>query len=236
MVEFRTLLILTNSLIFVAVGLTLLVRVKEAKGSLRLAKISVVVAALCSASAFMTETVEALNYENELLIKQLYVFEDLFAMLVLAFLASFALLATYNNPRRNLIIILFFLMALIPPLYLSLNYNLAIVMATGLPETYNFTAPPLTHILYAFVGIPLGLVPILAFARSYMNARKRGDKILGQRAGIMFSAVALNEAMYLIYVFGGYIVEIASLIIWIPVAFYLLFAVLRITSPVEPKA
>lgn len=239
MVALRTILILVNGLVFLAIGFTIMFRQKEARGSLRLAKISVTLTAFSTTGSFLTEFVSALSYasnpQNELLVKQLYVLVDFFAMLVLAFLASFAVFATYGGPRRNLIAVLFFAMALVPPIYLTFTYGLAVVSPSAEPEVFDLTPPPYTHVLYACLGIPLGLVPFVAFAKSYIAARKRGDKVLSQRAAMMLSAVALNEAMYLVYVFWSGIVELAALMVWIPVALFLLFAILRITSPVEPK-
>jgi hypothetical protein len=239
MVALRTVVILLNALLFLAIGFILMLRQKEAKGSLRLAKLSVVLAAFSTAGSFLAEVASALSYaqgpQNELLVKQLYVIEDLFAMLVLAFLASFAVFATYRGPRRNLIVLLFFAMALIPPIYLTFTYGLATVSPTAEPEVFDITAPPYTYLLYACLGIPLGLVPVVAFARSYIAARKRQDKVLGQRAAMMFTAIILNEGVYLVYVFWSGIIELAALIVWIPVALFLLFAILKITAPLEPK-
>jgi hypothetical protein len=239
MVAIRTAIVLVNALLFLVVGFILIFRQKEAKGSLRLAKFSVVLAAFSTAGSFLAEVTSALVYapipQNELLVKQLYVVIDLFAMLVLAFLASFAVFATYQGPRRNLIVLLFFAMALVPPTYLTLTYSSATVLPGAEPEFFDFTAPPYTYILYACFGIPLGLVPIFAFARSYVAARRRKDNVSSQRAAMMFSAVALNETVYLVYAFWSGIVELAALIVWIPVALFLLFAILKITAPLEPK-
>jgi len=239
MVALRTVLILVNALVFLAIGFTIMLRQKEARGSLRLAKVSVILAAFSTAGSFLTEAASALSYaagpQNELLIKQLYVLEDLFAMLVLAFLASFAVFATYGGPSRNLITWLFFALALIPPIYLTFTYGLATISPSAEPEVFDFTAPAYTYLLYALVGIPLGLVPIVAFVKSFTTARRRGDKVLSRRVAMMLSAVTLNEAVYLVYVFWSGIVELAALMVWVPVASFLLFAVLKITSPVEPK-
>jgi hypothetical protein len=207
---------------------------------LRLAKVTVTLTAFCTAGSFLGEVISALVYapipENELLVKQLYVVVDLFAMLVLAFLASFAIFATYGGPRRSLIVLLFFAMALIPTIYLTFTYGSAIVVPSAEPEVFDITPPPYTYVLYACIGIPLGLVPFLAFANSYITARKRQDRVLGQRAAMMLWAVALNEALYLVYVFWSGIIELAALIAWIPVALFLLYAILKITTPLEPKA
>nr|MDO8100802.1 hypothetical protein [Candidatus Njordarchaeota archaeon] len=240
MVALRTALVLVNALVFLAIGFTIMLRQKEARGSLRLAKVSVILAAFSTAGSFLTQAASALSYsagpQNELLVKQLYILEDLFAMLVLAFLASFAVFATYVGPKRNLIALFFFIMALIPPIYLTFTYGLATISPGAEPEVFDFTAPPYTYVFYACLGIPLGLIPIGAFAKSYITARRSGNKVLSQRAGMMLSAIALNEATYLVYVFWSGIVELAALMVWIPVALFLLFAILKITSPVEPGA
>jgi hypothetical protein len=170
---------------------------------------------------------------GNLLLKQLYVFVDLFAMLVLSFLASFAVFATYAGSKRILIIVLVFLISLLPPSYLTLSYSQASVVVTSAhPELFDFTSPPLTHIVYAICGIPLGLVPMVAFARSLILARRRKDKVLTNRSALMFSAVVLNEAVYLLYVFAP-VSDVLSIVAWIPAALFLLFAVLKITSPIK---
>ncbi|WXG47373.1 MAG: hypothetical protein WED05_12055 [Candidatus Atabeyarchaeum deiterrae] len=233
MVSLAPLLMSTNAILFIAVGLILIARVREAKGSLLPAKISVVLATFSAAGTFITEAVSALNYQNVLLVKQLYPIEDLFAMLVLAFLVSFALFATYSGFDRNVVVVLVFLLALIPPAYLTLSYNEAVVGGIDEFGTLIFSSPPLTHILYAICGIPLGVLPILVFARTFLMARKRGDKMLSNRSAIMLSAVAVNEVCYLIYVFGGGIFSLGALIAWIPAAFFLLYAVLKITSSIK---
>jgi len=148
-------------------------------------------------------------------------------------LASFAIFATYAGSRRVLIVALVFLISLVPPVYLTFNYSLASVAVTSThPELFDFTSPPLTHIVYAICGIPLGLLPIVAFARSLIIARRRKDKVLTNRSALMFSAVILNEAVYLFYVFAP-VSDLLSIIAWIPAALFLLLAVLRITSPVR---
>jgi hypothetical protein len=241
MVELQTILIVADAVLFFIVGLVLFVRLREAKGSLFRARVCVVLASFSAGMSFVVSVLMALAADpssTNLLLKQLYVFEDLFAMLILSLLASFAVFATYAGSRRNLIIVLFFLVSLIPPSYLTLNYNLASVTfpIAGHPELFSFTSPPLTKIIYALCGIPLGLVPIVAFARSVVIARRRKDKVLSSRSAIMFSAVVLNEGVYLFYVFGyllGTISDLLSIIAWIPAALFLLFAVLKITSPVK---
>lgn len=231
MTAIRTLLLMAIAIMFIIVALVMAARIKATRGSLRLAKASAILAALSTAGSFIFEVVSSLNYQDELLVKQLYVFVDLFAMLVLAFLASFAVIATYAGSRRNLLLVLFFAMALIPPLYLLTSFNEAQILGVIEPEVLDFRAPPLTYPLYAIVGIPLGLIPIIVFIRSYMTARKRGDAVLSNRAALMLSAVFANEAAYMIYAFGTGIVELAALVAWIPAAFLLLYAVLKITSP-----
>jgi surface polysaccharide O-acyltransferase-like enzyme len=239
MVEFRTMLLFTDAFLFIIVGIVLFIRVKEAKGALLRAKVSVIMAALSAAATFIVEVAMALSYDpfslnQNLVVKQLYIFEDLFAMLVLAFLGSFAVFATYAGSKRKWIVLLIFIIALLPPSYLTFAHSQAIVspVSPPQPELFDFTSPPLTKIFYAICGIPLGLAPLVVFARSLMMARKRKDKVLSSRSAIMFSAVAFNEAVYLIYVFAP-IIDVVALVAWIPAALFLLFAVLRITSPVQ---
>jgi hypothetical protein len=235
----ETQLQLLIGLLFMVVGLTLAARIKGAQGSLRYAKASVVMAALSVSAAFIIQVIMAFVYDpsslnQNLLVKQLYVFEDLFAMLVLAFLGSFAIYSTYAGPRRKWIIALIFLIALIPPIYLTLDYAQATVaLATDVVRPFDFTSPPLTKYFYAICGIPLGVTPVLMFARSLVAAIRRKDRVSTNRTAIMFSAVIANEAEYLLYVFAPFI-EIAVVIAWIPAALLLLFAVLRITSPIPP--
>jgi hypothetical protein len=239
MVEFRTMLLLTIAVLFIVVAIVLFIRVKEAKGSLLRAKVSVILAALSATATFIVEVAMALAYDpfslnQNLVVKQLYIFEDLFAMLVLAFLGAFAVFATYIGSKRKWIVLLIFIIALIPPSYLTFAYSQAIVnpVSPPQPEIFDFTSPPLTKIFYAICGIPLGLAPLVIFARSLVMARKRKDKVLSSRSAIMFSAVVFNEAVYLIYVFAP-IIDVVALVAWIPAALFLLFAVLRITSPVQ---
>ncbi len=237
MVEFITMLFLINAFLFTLIGIVLIIRIRDVKGSLLLAKWTVVLTVFSAATTLAFEAIRALVYQNGqngLLVKLLYVPQDLFAMLTLAFLASFSVFATYASPRRNLVVALLFLIALIPPTYLALTINEAVVTPTGEPESFNFIQPPLTHILYAICGIPLGLTPLLAFVRSFVMARRRGDKVLGTRAAIMLLAVAMNEAAYLLYTFGTGLVETGALVAWTPIAVFLLFAVIKITSPVQP--
>jgi hypothetical protein len=238
MVELETILILADGILFFVVALVLFFRLKEAKGSLFKARVSVVLAAFSAAMSFVVSVLMALaadpnSTNGNLFLKQLYVFEDLFAMLVLSFLASFAVFATYAGSKRSLIIVLIFLISLLPPSYLTLNYNLANVVVTSAhPELFNFTPPPLTHIFYAVCGIPLGLLPLAAFSRSLILARRRKDRMLTNRSAIMFAAVLINEGVYLFYVFAP-VSNVLSIIAWIPAALFLLFAVLKITSPIK---
>jgi hypothetical protein len=64
-------------------------------------------------------------------------------------------------------------------------------------------------------------------------ARRRGDKVLSIRAAIMLLALAMNEAVYLLYTFGTGLVETGALVAWTPIAVFLLFAVIKITSPIQ---
>jgi hypothetical protein len=241
MIAIETPLLLMIGLLFVLVALILAARIKEARGSLLYAKASVVMAALSVSGAFLIQVVMAFVYDpsssdENLLVKQLYVFEDMFAMLVLAFLASFAIYATYAGPWRKWIILLIFIIALTPTTYLAIDYPFAqVAPPVDIVKQFDFTSPPLTKYFYAICGIPLGLAPILLFARSLTLSRRRGDKVSANRTAIMFSAVIANETEYLLYVFGGPSIEILVLIAWIPVALFLLYAVLKITSPLPPS-
>jgi hypothetical protein len=239
--ELKTTLLLVDTILFFIVGLVLYFRLKEAKGSLLRAKLSVVLTSFSASISFLISVIMALaadpySTNENLLLKQLYVFEDLSAMLVLAFLASFAVFATYAGSKRKLIIILIFLVSLLPPSYLILSYSQAIVKFPSVPELFDFTSPQLTKIFYAVCGIPLGLIPVVAFFRSLITARRRKDKVLSSRSAIMFSAVVVNEGVYLFYVFGyvfGPQIDLLSILAWIPAALFLLFAVLKITSPIK---
>jgi magnesium-transporting ATPase (P-type) len=240
MVAIRTLLMLMIALLFIALAIMLAARVRVRKGSLLYAKTAIVMAGVSAAATFIIHFIMALVYDpastnGNLLVKQLYVLLDLFGMLILAFLGSFAIFSTYSGPQRKLIIALIFLLALLPTTYLTFSYVQATVapISPPQPELYQFTPPPLTKYFYAVCGIPLGLTPILLFARSLRLSRERGDKLSANRAAIMFSAIALNEAEYFLYAFGGPSLEIPVLIAWIPIALFLLFAVLKITSPLN---
>jgi hypothetical protein len=156
---------------------------------------------------------------------------------VLAFLASFTIFATYRGKGRRLLILIIFITALIPTAYLTFTYN-QIIVRTAPPEyaeSYLLTLPPLTDILYASCGIPLALIPVLAFGNSLIQARRRRDKILTYRATMMFTALILNEIAYLLFVFFTGIILFATLLSWIPIELFLLFAVFRITSPPQPE-
>jgi hypothetical protein len=81
----------------------------------------------------------------------------------------------------------------------------------------------------------LGIAPLFVFIRSFIMARERGDKVLSNRAATMLLAVALNEAAYLFFTFGAGLVETGALVAWIPAVMFLLYAVLKTTSPIQPK-
>jgi hypothetical protein len=52
----------------------------------------------------------------------------------------------------------------------------------------------------------------------------------------MFSAVIVNEGVYLLYAFRyllGSAIGVLSIIAWIPASLFLLLAVLKITSPIK---
>jgi hypothetical protein len=237
MVSLTTTLFLVDAFLFVLIGFILIARIKDAKGSLLLAKLSVVMTVFSAAATLALEAIRALIYqngENGLLVVLLYVPQNMFAMLTLAFLASFSVYATSTFPRRKLVVALFFLVALIPTTYLTLTINDASVTPTGDPEIFNFTQPPLTHTLYALCGIPLGIAPLLLFLRSFVMARMRGDKALSVRAAIMVLALVMNEAAYLFFTFGTGLVETGALVAWTPIAVFLLFAVIKVTSPIPP--
>lgn len=240
--ETGTIMLLTNSLVFLLIGFTIMTRLREAKGSLRLAKISIAMTTFSAAAAFLMSIVEELVYDplnaqSSQLVGQLFIPTNFFAMLVLAFLASFAVFATYNGGKRKLAVLLIFLVALVPTAYLSLTCNQIIVgqAPPDYPVSYVLTLPPLTLILFALCGIPLGVIPLAAFGRSFITARRRGDKVLGRRAAMMLSSYVLNATEYLVYAFSAGISTFVVLATWIPIALFLLFAVLRITSPVEPR-
>jgi hypothetical protein len=156
-------------------------------------------------------------------------------MSVLAFLVSFTLFATYRGGSRGLIVLMVFIIALIPTAYLALTYDQTIVVPSppDYPESYLLTLPPLTNILFALCGIPLGVIPLLAFGRSFIRARRREDKVLSQRSGMMLSSIMLNEVAYLLFVFYVGLIKVVTIVVWIPIELFLLYAVLKITSPVE---
>jgi hypothetical protein len=107
MVSLSTVLLLINALVFIFVSLVIIFRVKEAEGSLKPAKISIALATTFAAAAFIVEAITALSSSNELPPKQLFVVDNLFAMLAVASLSSFAILATYGGSRRNLLVAIF---------------------------------------------------------------------------------------------------------------------------------
>jgi hypothetical protein len=234
-----TTLFIANSVAFLLIGFVFQVRLKEAKGSLRFAKISIVMAAFCAAGGFLITSLSQFAYDpldsQNLLVKQLYVPANLFVMLVLAFLASFAVFATYVGRGRKLIVLLIFIASLTPTAYLALTYNgLSVAPVTfSVPESYELTLTPEVMILFALCGIPLGLMPLVAFVRSFIMARRRGDKVLARRAAMMLSAVTLSLVALTMFVFPFGILRYAAVIIWIPIELFLLYAVLRTTSPVK---
>jgi hypothetical protein len=237
MSDLGTILFLATSIVFLVIGLIVAVRLKEAKGSLRLAKISVIMLSVSAAGSFLIKTVAQFAYDpsplsENLLVKELYVPIDLLAMLTFAFLASFAVFATYAGGRRNLIVSLIFLVALIPPAYLTLTYTEAVVggPTPDTPESYQLAPPIGVTIAYALCGIPLGVLPLVAFGRSLIIARRRRDKVLSRRSTLMLSAIMLVEGAYLVFVFNSGLVELVSLVASIPAAIFLIFAVLNTTS------
>lgn len=237
-----TLLFAANSFVFLVIGHIFMIRLGEAKGSLRLAKRCITMAAFSAAAAFYINFTAQLVYEpadpQNFLVTQMFVASNMLAMLVLAFLASFAVFATYSGRGRRLLILLIFVIALIPTAYLVMTYNQIIVTPalTDVPESYALATPPLMMILFALCGIPLGVIPVVAFSRTLIMARRKGDTALGHSVVMMFSALLLNEAVYLVFVFGIDISRLVALAVWIPVELFLLLAVLRITSPVRTKA
>jgi hypothetical protein len=228
-----------NLLAFLLVGLVILARLREVKGSLRLAKISFAMAAFSAAAGFLVTIVQQLIYDpsgsQNLLIAQLFVPANMFAMLVLAFLASFAIFATYSGGKRKLIVLLLFVVALIPTAYLALTYDqLAVNPPTpDMPESYQLELTLAVMILFALCGAPLGVIPLAAFGRSFIAARKRGDRVLSRRAAMMFSAIVLNMIAYIMYVFPLGVLRFVALAAWVPIQLLLLYAVLRITSSVR---
>jgi hypothetical protein len=235
MVSPSTMLLLINALVFIFVSLVIIFRVKEAEGSLKLAKISIAFATTSAAVAFIVEAVIGLSSPNELPAKQLFVVDNLFAMLAVASLSSFAILATYGGSRRNLLVAIFYLMALVPPSYLMFTYTLLQFqfVGSGLYEV-SIASPGLT--LFVIFGVPLGVFPFLVLAKSFVTARRRGDKALSHRAALLLSAVTANLFLFVIYVFGEANWEMIALIVWVPAALLLLYSFLRTARPIEPQS
>jgi hypothetical protein len=228
-----------NLIAFLIIGFVFLIRLREAKGSLRLAKICIAMTCFSAVGAFLLNIVTQLIYNpsdpENLLIKQVFVPENLFAMLVMAFLASFAVFATYSGGKRKLITLSIFIVALIPTAYLMLKYSQATVTnpLPDEPESYHLVLPELAMALFALCGIPLGIIPVVAFSRSLVLARKRGDKVLSHGAAMMLSAVVFSLIGYILYVFPLGILRLVSLIVLIPSELFLLFVVLKTTRQVK---
>jgi hypothetical protein len=66
-------------------------------------------------------------------------------------------------------------------------------------------------------------------------APKREDQVLSQGAATMFSAVLPSMIAYLMFLSSVDILRLLSLTVFIPSELFLLFAVLKITSPVKPE-
>jgi cytochrome bd-type quinol oxidase subunit 2 len=232
-----TILFAANSFAFLIIGLIIMVRLREAKGSLRLAKISIASAAFCAAVAFMVITLSQFVYDpsgsQDLLVKQLYVPSNLFAMLVVAFMASFSVFATYSGGKRKMLILIFFLVALAPTAYLTLHYpDLSVSNPTpAMPESYTLSLTPVVIILFALCGLPLGMIPVVAFGRSVFVARKRKDRTLSRGATMMFLAVLLNFAVTVMFVFPFDILRFVALVAWIPIELFLVYALVKTTGP-----
>jgi hypothetical protein len=227
-------LLLINAIIFIFVSLIIIFKVKEARGSLRSAKASIVLATTFAAAAFIMEAITALNSSNEPLAKQLYVFDNLFTMLAVASLSSFAVLATYVGSRRNLLAAIFYIMALSPPTYLVFTYDRLQFefMGSGLYQVY-IPSPGLA--LYIIFGIPLGVLPFLVLVKSFITARRRGDKSLIRRAALVLTTVTFNLLLLIIYVFGDADWGMVALIAWMPAVLLLLFSFLKTARPIEPQ-
>jgi hypothetical protein len=126
-------------------------------------------------------------------------------------------------------------MALVPPSYLMFTYDRLQFefMGSGLYEV-SIASPGLT--LFIIFGVPLGVFPFLVLARSFVTARRRGDKALSQRAALLLSAVTSNLLLLVIYVFGDANWGMIALIVWIPAALLLLFSFLRTARPIGPQS
>jgi hypothetical protein len=241
MIESVVIMLLSDLLVFFLIGVIILARLRDVKGSLNLAKICIAMTSFSAAAAFLMSVVLQIVYNSSdpqsgQLVAELFVPTNFFAMLVLAFLASFAVFATYGNGKRKLLVLLIFMVALVPTAYLAFTWSQTVVSQapSGYPESYQLQLPPLTFYLFALCGIPLGLVPLVAFSKSLIMAQKRGDRTLSRRALIMLLSLLLNEVAYALFGFSTGLVELITIILWIPIAFFLLFAVIKITSPLEP--
>lgn len=233
MVSLSTVLLLANASVFIAISLFIIFRVREAEGSLKLAKRSIALATTFAAVAFITEAITALNSSDELLAKELYVIDDLFALLAVASLSSFAVLATYGGSGRNLLVVMFYIMALAPPSYLVFTYDRLLFVFTG-SGLYEVLVPYPGLTLIMIFGVPLGVLPLIVLARSFVVARRRGDKALSNRAALLLTAVTSNLLLLAIYVFGDVNWGMSALIAWIPAALLLLLSFLRTAKPIEP--
>lgn len=235
MVSLSTILLVANALVFTTISLVIIFRVREAEGSLKSAKVSIALAATFTAAAFIIEAIAGLNYSSEPLAKQLYVVGTLLTMFAMASLSSFAVLATHSGSRRNLIVGIFYVIALAPPLCLIFTYDqlYVVVMGTGLYEVFMAN---IVITFYEIFAVPLGVLPFLVLAKSSVDARRRGDKALSNRAALLLFVVTSNLLLLIIYAFGDVNLEMAALIAWIPAALLLLLSFLRMVKPIEPKS
>jgi len=235
MASLWTALLLFNAVVFICISIFITFRVREAVGSLKPVKASIVLATAFAAGGFIMEILIPLCSSDLLLAEQLFVFDNLFAMIVVASLSSFAWLATYGGPRRGLVVVLFYLMAFAPPFYLAFTYDQLNFVFVG-PGLYEATLPELGLILFVVFGVPLGAFPVLVLARSLANARKSRDKALTQRVTLLLSAVTFNLVLLAIYVFGDINLQMDALLAWIPAALLLLLSFLRTAAPIEPNS
>jgi len=233
MVLYWTELLLFNALLFTSISIFITFRVKETQGSLKPIKRSIVLATAFAAGALIMEILIPLS-SSDVLAEQLFVVDNLFAMLIVASLSSFALLATYGGSRRNLVVGVFYVMALVPPFYLAFTYHQLTFKVID-SQLYEATLPMIGLIFFVVFGVPLGAFPVLALARSFVIARKRGDKALSRRVVLLFSAVASNLVLLAIYVFGDVNAQMVALVAWVPAALLLLLSFLRTATPIEPK-
>jgi hypothetical protein len=235
MFSLPTVLQLVNALVFISVSILIIFRVKEATGSLKLAKISIVLAAGFAAVAFTIEAIIGLSSSNMLLAEQLYVALILFTMLAVANLSSFAILATYGGSRRYLLVAISYIMALASPTFVAFTYNRLQFTFTE-SGLYDVSIPRPGIDIYIIFGAPLGLLPILILANSLITARRRGDKALSLRAASLLSTVTTNLILAGIYALGDTNWGMGALIAWIPATLLLLISFLRTTKPIEPQS